>query len=364
MDELEELEKQGYRLIDIIAGDVKPVKEIQYLVDKVVKKKGDNFYSDLLYNLTLERFPEEKAKTLWQEILHHKYMVSERMGRNIGIRVATLDYFENVKKIIKAPIFVPETKFAKTLELSKTDPLTGLLNRRVVLEKLTEAIQESKTKNSNFCLLMVDLDGFKKLNDTQGHQVGDLILQEVAQILREGIRENDIIGRYGGDEIICILPDSGKDESKVIANRIRQNIEEELKEVKITLSVGMVECPSDGKDDEELISLADEALYRAKLFGGNVVSYFHPVTLSYQQDDPQPKEVSCVGEFNRWNTKKGKMDYNPNEKKWKISFNLLAGQYKYKFLINGSNWIADPAVTEYGDDGFGGMCSILKVSMD
>ena len=364
MDELEELEKQGYRLIDIVSGDVQPKKEIQYLVDKVVEKKGSNFYSDLLYNLTSERFSEDKSRVLWQEILRHKYLISERLGRNIGIRVATLDYFENLKKLIKAPMIIPETQFARTLKFSTTDPLTGLLNRRVILEELAEAVQEHETKKMKFCMLMMDLDGFKKLNDTQGHQIGDLILQEVAQILRESTRENDIIGRYGGDEIIGILPDTGKDKSKSITSRIRQHMEEELKEVKITLSIGMVEYPSDADADEELISLADEALYRAKLFGGNVISYFHPIMLTYRQDDPQPKEVSCVGNFNRWNTKQGKMGYDGNTCEWKISLNLLAGQYKYKFLIDGSKWIVDPEVTEYGDDGFGGKCSLLTVKME
>jgi diguanylate cyclase (GGDEF)-like protein len=364
MDELEELEKQGYRLVDIIAGDVKPTKEIQYLVDKAVEKKGNSFYSGLLYNFTPEKFPEEKARALWQEILRHKYVISERLGRNIGIRVAALDYLENLKKIIKSPMIIPETEFAKTLKLSTTDSLTGLFNRRVILDELSETVREHKMKNMNFCLLMTDLDGFKKLNDTQGHQIGDLILQEVAQILRESTRENDMMGRYGGDEIICVLPATGKDEAKRIAARIRQQMEKELKEVKITLSIGMVEYPSDAGTDEELISLADEALYRAKLFGGNAVSYFHNIILTYQQNDPQPKEVSCVGDFNRWNSKKGNMKFDAGIHQWKISLNLLAGKYKYKFLIDGQKWIADPEVVECGDDGFGGMCSILRVNIE
>jgi len=222
MDEIEELEKQGYRLIDIVAGDVKPAKEVQYLINKAVEKKGKNFYSDLLYNLTSERFPEDKARVLWQGILRHKYMVSEKLGRNIGIRVATLDYLENLKKLIKAPMIIAETEFARTLKLSTTDPLTGLLNRRVILGKLADAVREHEAKKTKFCMFMIDLDGFKKLNDTQGHQIGDLILQEVAQILRNAMRESDFIGRYGGDEIICILPDTGKDKSKETASRIRQ----------------------------------------------------------------------------------------------------------------------------------------------
>ena len=219
MDELEELEKQGYELIDIVAGDIKPTKEVQYLVDRVVKKKGISFYSDILFELTSERFPEEKAKILWQEILRHKYVISEKLVRNIGIRVATLDYLENIKKLIKAPLIISESEFSKTLKLSTTDALTGLFNRRYFLDKLGITVSEASVEKCALCVLMMDLDGFKKFNDTQGHQAGDLILQEFAHILREGFRKTDFIARYGGDEVVCLLPGTDKLTTKTISKK-------------------------------------------------------------------------------------------------------------------------------------------------
>lgn len=364
MDELDELEKKGYRLIDIVAGDIHPAREIQFLVDKAVKNKVRNFYSDILSGLTSERFPEEKAKTLWQEILRHKYLTSERLGRNIGIRVATLDYLENVKKIIKSPIIVSESKFSKTLKLSTTDALTGLFNRRYLDEKLMSMVSDTSIEKSKFCTLMTDLDGFKKFNDTEGHQAGDIILQEYAHILRENLRSTDFVARYGGDEILCILPSTDKLAAKEIAKKICEKVKNEFIEIGITLSVGIAEFPADASDDERIISQVDVAMYRAKVWGGNTVSYFHSVELTYRQNDPQPREVDCVGDFNRWISKKGKMEYDSQLNRWKISLNLLAGKYKYKFLIDGSRWMADPAVTECVDDGFGGMCSILTVKME
>jgi len=364
MDELEELEKQGYELIDIVAGDVKPAVEIQYLVDKAIKKKGGNFYSNILFELTSERFPEEKAKALWQEILHHKYVISEKLGRNIGIRVATLDYLENVKKLIKAPVIISESEFSKKIKLSTTDALTGLFNRRHLYEKLRAMVSEASAEKSKFCVLMTDLDGFKKFNDTQGHQAGDLILQEFAHTLRGNFRSTDFIARYGGDEMVCILPATDKLTAKEIAKKVCEKVKNEFSEIGIALSVGIAEFPLDAEDDERIISQADAAMYRAKAFGGNTASYFHSVELIYQQNDPQPADIACVGDFNRWNSKKGKMGLDVQSHKWKTSLNLLAGKYKYKFLIDGSRWIAGPENVECGDDGFGGKCSILTVKME
>lgn len=363
-EELKELERQGYRLIDIVAGDVKPTKEIEYLVEKVVREKRGNFYSDLLYSLSSERFPEQKARELWQEILRHKYIMSEKLNRNVGIRVATLDYLENIKKIIEAPRIVEESDFAKTLKLSFTDPLTGLYNRRYFEEQLSELIALSPAQSLTFSLLMMDLDGFKRFNDREGHQAGDLILQEFSRILKKGLRRTDIISRYGGDEIVCILPSTNKFIARDIANKIREQVQNEFKEVGITLSAGISEFPVDAKDQESLVSQADAGLYRAKAFGGNAVAYFHPLTLTYRQENPQPREVSCVGDFNRWNTKKGRMEFDAQTGVWKIELNLLPGKYKYKFLIDSSIWITDPAQAERGDDGFGGECSVLTVKME
>jgi len=364
MDEIEELEKQGYDIIDIIAGDVKPAREVQYLVDRVVKNKGGDFYSGILFELASVRFPEDRAKVLWQEILRHKYIISERLGRNIGVRVATLDYLENIKKLISAPVIIPETEFAKTLKLSTTDDLTGLYNRRYLNNRLRAMVSEAQAEKSIFSILMMDLDGFKKFNDTQGHQAGDLILQEFARILREGLRKSDMVARYGGDEMVCILPLADKSTAKTVASKICEQVRKEFSEVKITLSTGIAEYPTDAADDESLILQSDAAMYRAKAFGGSAVSCFHPVEITYRHAGPGPKDVACVGDFNRWNSKKGMMKLDEKPGLWKASLNLLAGKYKYKFLIDGSKWVTDPSQAECGDDGFGGMCSVLSVKME
>lgn len=142
--EIENLESDGYRIVDAIAGDIKVTKELQYIVDRIIEKNRNTFYSDLLYRLTGERFSEPEAKQLWQEILQHKYIMSEKFGRNVGIRVASLDYLENIKKLIQMPKIIEESEFRKTVKLAAIDPLTQLYNRRVFIERVSRQITNCK----------------------------------------------------------------------------------------------------------------------------------------------------------------------------------------------------------------------------
>ncbi len=362
--EIDELEAEGYRIIDVIAGDAPPTEEIQYIIDKISEEKRGTFYSDILYSLTSERFPEKEAKELWQEILRHKYVVSETLKRNIGVRVAALDYLENIKKIIQSPKIIDETEFRNTLKFAEIDSLTGLLNRRAFIRTLIEEINYANKNSQRLSLMMIDLDGFKSLNDREGHQAGDLILQEFALLLRSNLRKVDIVGRYGGDEFVAILPRTDKYEAKKVAEKIRTIVEKEFSSVGITASIGIAEYPSEGTQSNILISNADEALYRAKEFGKNKVVYFKPVEIKFKTDDTEVKQVSCVGDFNRWNRKLGEMVYSSENKEWVFRINLKPGVYRYKFLINGTTWIPDPNLTERVDDSFGGECSILRVVLE
>jgi diguanylate cyclase (GGDEF)-like protein len=364
-EDLEKMELDGYHLIDIIAGDVQPTKELKYIVDKIIGERNSEFYSELLRNLTSEEFPEEKAKELWQGILHHKYIVSERLGRNVGVRVAALDYLENIKKIIKAPKIIDETEFRRTLTFATTDPLTGLFNRRKFNEQLIEEIKAAREKGGKFYLMMLDLDGFKRFNDSNGHQAGDIALQEFSSTLADELRKDSYISRYGGDEMVVILSGADKDAAKKVAERIRQRIEKEFKAIRITVSIGIAEFPTDGDYFDEIVSNVDEVLYRAKEFGGNRVACFVPVMFTYAPRDGMPvSEVACVGDFNKWQKKYGVMNYNEEKKKWCTTVMLKPGRYRYKFLIDGSKWIPDPGAKEFAEDGFGGKCSVIVVKIE
>ncbi|MEW6041142.1 MAG: DUF4032 domain-containing protein [Elusimicrobiota bacterium] len=361
---LEDLEQDGWRIIDAVAGDAPTTQEIQYIINKIVEEKRATFYSDILHNLTSERFPETEAKQLWQEILKHKYVISERLGRNVGIRVASLDYLENVKQIIHEPKIVEEDEFRETLKFATTDALTGVLNRRAFTKRLIDEIMFSRKEEIVFSVYMIDLDNFKEFNDSKGHSAGDLVLQVFVAILRDDLRKNDIIGRYGGDEFTVILPGTPKEDAKKLAEKIRASVEQEMQAINITASIGISEFPYDADYRDGLISMADEALYRAKEFGRNKVMYFKKITLRYRSSDDNVKNVYCLGDFNRWNRRHGVMSFDGKSGEWTITFNLKPGNYRYKFLVDGTKWLPDPTEKQMVDDYYGGFCSVLNVRAD
>ncbi|HEV2150413.1 MAG TPA: diguanylate cyclase [Longimicrobiaceae bacterium] len=165
----------------------------------------------------------------------------------------------------------------KLRKLSITDGLTELFNHRHVHELLREEFERSRRTHEPIAVAMLDLDRFKAVNDTYGHPTGDVILYETARIIRETAREIDMVGRYGGEEFIAILPNTDEEEAGRFAERVRRAVEEhvfrdEPHEVRMTASSGVAAFPRlDIDTPETLLKRADEALYVAKESGRNRV---------------------------------------------------------------------------------------------
>jgi two-component system, cell cycle response regulator len=165
----------------------------------------------------------------------------------------------------------------KLKKLSITDGLTELFNHRHVHELLHEEFERSRRSGDPIAVAMLDLDRFKQVNDTYGHPTGDVILFETARILRETAREIDMIGRYGGEEFIAILPGTSEQEAARFADRVRERIEshvfrDDATEVRMTMSAGVASHPEFPVDNPDLLlKRADEALYAAKEGGRNRV---------------------------------------------------------------------------------------------
>ena len=161
-------------------------------------------------------------------------------------------------------------------QLSVTDPLTGLLNRRYLEERISEEIIRSKRHRFSLSLMMLDVDDFKSYNDTFGHPAGDSALQAVAEILKESLRGADVAARYGGEEFAILLPQTSSEEAAQIGERIRKQVERtEVPNRKVTVSVGIASCSNDVDSARDLISAADVALYAAKNQGRNNVQIFN-----------------------------------------------------------------------------------------
>jgi diguanylate cyclase (GGDEF)-like protein len=162
-------------------------------------------------------------------------------------------------------------------ELSNTDDLTKLYNRRYFMELMELEFQRAQRYESSLSFVMIDIDNFKNFNDTYGHLLGDRILYEVAQLLRETLRVHDIVGRYGGEEFGMLMPETDTSGALVVAERYRKSVEEFVlfegdKELRITISLGVAGYPhTEIKTVDDLIRLADNALYKAKANGRNRV---------------------------------------------------------------------------------------------
>jgi diguanylate cyclase (GGDEF)-like protein len=164
----------------------------------------------------------------------------------------------------------------KLLQMSKTDGLTGVFNRRYLEERLGEEFERQRRHRRPLSVAILDLDHFKRVNDTYGHQCGDQILKDLVPAVRTSLRSTDIFARYGGEEFCCVFPETGLADALSIAQRIRATVERRdfrHKEavIRITASLGVSTVDAATPDADSLLSRADEALYRAKQTGRNRV---------------------------------------------------------------------------------------------
>lgn len=262
------------KFISGIAGDKISSEEDKDIFERLLKETGDDVYVKILFFITHQIFPTDKAKTLWDEILNHKHKISKKLKRNIEITVAALDYLTNIKNEIENPKLIGEAFIGKIVEMSSIDSLTKLYNRSYFYVKIKEEFKRFKRYKTTFSLIILDIDNFKKVNDQFGHQKGDEILLKLGFILNKYKRELDICARYGGEEFALILPHTDSNEAKIISERIRKKIEHYFKkDFKITISIGLSNCPESSTRIQTLIKKTDEALYESKESGKNKITF-------------------------------------------------------------------------------------------
>ncbi|RKZ06065.1 diguanylate cyclase response regulator [Candidatus Fermentibacteria bacterium] len=160
--------------------------------------------------------------------------------------------------------------------LVRIDSLTGLLNHAAILKELSIELERGRRDGTATSILMLDLDRFKTVNDTYGHQTGDKVLIRFSNLLIQSCRSFDRIGRYGGEEFLIVLPRTGDEESLIIGNRIRARtetleIDSEIEELSITCSIGCCSTIDSEKHSFAMIASADSALFRAKKAGRNLI---------------------------------------------------------------------------------------------
>jgi len=158
----------------------------------------------------------------------------------------------------------------ETAHFAAYDYLTGILNRRVFIEKLQQEMERSKRDRTSLSLLLLDIDRFKQINDTLGHTCGDIVLKDLAHLLTENLRPYDVLGRFGGDEFMICMPNTTCEEASTIAERLRSCIEHsefscDINSIKVTISIGF-DCfhAASCEDADSFITKVDENMYHAK----------------------------------------------------------------------------------------------------
>jgi len=270
IDELIDIVEMGERSfsldeIEMLANN----KRIQRAFE--IKNNG-HLYSTILLSLTHETFEEAESKKLWDNILEHLTLLNKKVDRNVGIAVAALDYLLNIKKALSNPKIIEESKSNIITTASTIDELTELYLRDIFDIVLPKEWDDARRRNTSMCLLMIDIDDFKQVNDKFGHQTGDDVLKKIGQTINQLVREMDWAVRYGGEELAVLMPHTDLDEAKKVANRILTSIERlKFEDFQVTVSIGLSENNHNICNHKEFIKAADKALYQAKKAGKNQI---------------------------------------------------------------------------------------------
>lgn len=207
------------------------------------------------------------------------YVVTKNMDAKLTLK--EIEYLEELSNQAATTINRANV-YAEILKHATLDALTGFYNRRQLEERIKQEYSSAQRQKTPLCSIMTDIDYFKKINDTYGHAVGDLVLKTVSKVMRSQLREYDVAGRYGGEEFALLLPFTKLNEAEMVAERLRDliantkidiseiNPESSEKEISVTISLGIYELKSTDAEDD-LLKNADKALYQAKGTGRNRV---------------------------------------------------------------------------------------------
>jgi len=228
--------------------------------------------ASILMALTRKIYPPHRAEKLWRAIVKHEKWLRDRIGRRPGISVAALDYLMNVVSEWDRAVVAETEQIEDLTDAATLDGLTGLYTREVFEQWLEKSVAESQRYGDMLSLLMADIDDFKEINDTYGHQTGDEVLSKIGSDILDNLRSADFAARYGGEELAVILPHTDLASAYTVANKICSSVDKRFKaDLHVTISIGLACWQEEMSDAEGLVQAADKALYRAKNRGKNRV---------------------------------------------------------------------------------------------
>jgi len=245
-----------------------------------------NFASlfEVLFDLRLSR---EEGDLLAEQVRVHRAEIATRLGREVDFRVAALDYFCSTQTRLQNPMITELSDYEVRLRLSVTDELTGMYNRRFLLDALHRELHRSNRYHIPFSLLFIDIDNFKTFNDNYGHKTGDDVLKSFSGFLKQFLRSEDIVGRYGGEEFLLLMPQTDTDGAVALGNRLLEGLTGKPvhQHFNITFSGGIATFPDHAPNVDDLIEMADIAMYNSKMQGKRQISVAAP---NKRQDERFP----------------------------------------------------------------------------
>jgi diguanylate cyclase (GGDEF)-like protein len=262
-----------------------------------------------IYEITVSRHhatfsidPEGRTRVTDLASTNGTFLNGRRLRPHVAARVEDGDRIQlGASVVLKFVRLDPhDERFQREMfERTVRDPLTNLYNRAYFLDQIGPLAERSAASGLGLAVMMLDIDHFKRINDTYGHEVGDLVLREVAGLLRDSTRSDDLIARYGGEEFVVALPVGAPDQASERAERIRllladRRIRTQVEELNVTASLGLTYShPTRQRTPSSLITTADSALYQAKRNGRNRV-VFRADDFSYSSNRTQSAEIDAI----------------------------------------------------------------------
>ncbi len=247
--------------------DCSPEEALHSLVEE--HRTDPDFYSQLIAALMNVEIEEANARDRFADLLEHHRQLEADVARRMDLRVAAMDYLVLHPEIVQSPTIIDHAMLRLAQRLAAVDEVTGLFNRRFLETYLTKELDRARRYDQVFSILFLDLDDFKRVNDTHGHAAGDRVLAGLGRKITDLLRNEDFGARYGGEEFTIVLPQTTTDGAITFGERLRTSMRklDVIPGVQVTFSAGVATYPRHGLSVEELLGQVDAALYEAKLSG-------------------------------------------------------------------------------------------------
>ncbi|PYT11794.1 MAG: hypothetical protein DMF51_14605 [Acidobacteria bacterium] len=295
---LEEAARYREELTEILREDAHNEERILRRLEQIRTQSGIQVYAALLLILTGLAFEESEARRHWEEILKHRRALGQSLQRDLGLRVAVLDYFVNVNRQLTSPRLIDLSLADRPDPSSPIDARTGLWNGRQFLSALQKEIRRAKRYRLDLTVLYLDIDDFREINERHGELVGDVLLREVAILIKNKIRDIDMAARLAGEEFALILPETERMGAFLVAERVRKEMERHFlrrdidgRPIAMTVTIGMAKYPEDAAIADRLVRRAEEAMHQAKARGGNAVGVYYRERRNYIRFDVSRQQV-------------------------------------------------------------------------